>query len=469
MKYLILDYLEATASRLPEKTAFADEHTNVTFGQLVHRARAVGSALLPLVSPRSVVGFYMDKSVHTVTGFMLSLIHIYAKARRTVSLDLPVPADRFHAGTAYAAPVIKILLFLPIERGNPMSLFTLLFFSFLCAGFYYLCPLRFRPAVLLLVSYALYAYHGLNALPFILVTTASTYLGALAISRLGESSRAYLREHRDTLSAAEKKARKQRVRARQRMLFLLTLLLNFGILAALKYLEPLLGLGAALAGAVTGREPAPPALDLLLPLGISFYTFQSMGYLIDVYNGKYAAEKNPARFALYVSFFPQLIQGPIGRYDQLGPQLASGHRFDFEEIKRGALLMLWGFFKKKVIADRALPLVEEVFANQSAYGGAVIVIGVLFYSLQQYTDFSGGIDLVTGVAQLFGIRLAPNFRRPYFSVSLGEFWRRWHISLGSWMRDYVFYPFALTRPMNRLSKMLKKRVGTHMALSLIHI
>lgn len=347
-----------------------------------------------------------------------------------------------------------------------MSLFTLVFFSFLCAGFYYLCPLRFRPAVLLLVSYAFYAYHGLNALPFILVTTASTYLGALAISRLGESSRAYLREHRDTLSAAEKKARKQRVRARQRMLFLLTLLLNFGILAALKYLEPLLGLGAALAGAVTGREPAPPALDLLLPLGISFYTFQSMGYLIDVYNGKYAAEKNPARFALYVSFFPQLIQGPIGRYDQLGPQLASGHRFDFEEIKRGALLMLWGFFKKKVIADRALPLVEEVFANQSAYGGAVIVIGVLFYSLQQYTDFSGGIDLVTGVAQLFGIRLAPNFRRPYFSVSLGEFWRRWHISLGSWMRDYVFYPFALTRPMNRLSKMLKKRVGTHMARAL---
>jgi len=121
--------------------------------------------------------------------------------------------------------------------------------------------------------------------------------------------------------------------------------------------------------------------------------------------------------------------------------------------------MLWGFFKKKVIADRALPLVAEVFENQGAYGGAVIVIAVLFYSLQQYADFSGGIDLVTGIAQLFGIQLAPNFRRPYFSISLGDFWRRWHISLGAWMRDYVFYPFALTKPVAKLSKASKARFG----------
>ena len=202
-----------------------------------------------------------------------------------------------------------------------------------------------------------------------------------------------------------------------------------------------------------------PALNLVLPLGISFYTFQSMGYLIDVSNGKYPAEKNPFRFALFVSFFPQLIQGPIARYDQLGAQLAAEHRFDMTNIHRGLLLMLWGFFKKKVIADRALILVNEVFGNQAQYGGAVIVVGVLFYSLQQYCDFSGGIDLVAGIAELFGIRLAPNFKRPYFSVSLGDFWRRWHISLGAWMRDYVFYPFALTRPMAKLSKAAKTRFG----------
>ena len=161
-----------------------------------------------------------------------------------------------------------------------------------------------------------------------------------------------------------------------------------------------------------------------------------------------------------------MIQGPIARFDQLENQLITPHRFDLDGIERGLLLMLWGWFKKKVIADRALSLVEAVFGNQSAYGGAVIVVGVLFYSLQQYADFSGGIDLVTGIAQLFGIQLAPNFKRPYFSVSLGDFWRRWHISLGAWMRDYVFYPFALTRPVSRMSKALKKKAGTHIARAL---
>ena len=189
-----------------------------------------------------------------------------------------------------------------------------------------------------------------------------------------------------------------------------------------------------------------------------------MGYLIDVYNGKYAPERNPAKFALFVSFFPQLIQGPIGRYDQLAPQLCRGNDFDWENLQRGFLLMLWGLFKKMVIADRALPAVNAIFGAQAGvYGGAVAVLGVLLYSLQQYCDFSGGIDLVTGIAQQMGVTLAPNFRRPYFAVSLGDFWRRWHISLGAWMRDYVFYPFALTRPVARLSKAAKTHLGTEFA------
>lgn len=335
-----------------------------------------------------------------------------------------------------------------------MSLFTLIAFSCLCAALYYLCPLRLRWVLLLLVSYAYYAYCGASALPFILLTTLSTWAGALAIGRIGEASRAELKEKKASLAAAEKKAIRASAKKKQRILFWLTLLLNFGVLAVLKYSGPVT--------ALMNR----PALNLLLPLGISFYTFQSMGYLIDVYNGKYAPERNPARFALFVSFFPQLIQGPIARHDQLAAQLTEPHRFDIANIHRGLLLILWGFFKKKVIADRALPLVTEVFDNQGAYGGAVIVIAVLFYSLQQYCDFSGGIDLVTGIAELFGVRLAPNFKRPYFSVSLGDFWRRWHISLGAWMRDYVFYPFALTKPVGRLSRAAKKRFGADFARAL---
>ncbi len=328
-----------------------------------------------------------------------------------------------------------------------MSLFTLIAFAFLCAVAYYLCPGRFKWVLLLLVSYFYYAYCGVRALPFMLLTTLSTWGGALVIHTIGEKSKAELKARKAELDASEKKALKAKAKGRQRIVFWAVLLLNFGVLALLKYTSPVL--------TALGRKP----LDLLLPLGISFYTFQSMGYLIDVANGKYAPEKNPAKFALFVSFFPQLIQGPIARHDQLASQLTEPHGFDIVNIYRGALLMLWGFFKKKVIADRALPLVSEVFGNQAEYGGAVIVIAVLFYSLQQYCDFSGGIDLVTGIAELFGIRLAPNFKRPYFSVSLGDFWRRWHISLGAWMRDYVFYPFALTKPVSNLSRAAKKRFG----------
>ncbi|MCI7703126.1 MAG: MBOAT family protein [Clostridiales bacterium] len=335
-----------------------------------------------------------------------------------------------------------------------MSLFTLIAFAFLCAALYYLCPDRFKWMLLLLASYAYYAYCGANALPFILLTTLSTWAGALCIGRIGEQSKAVLKARRAELDSAGKKALKAQAKRRQRAVFFAVLLLNFGVLALLKYTSPLL--------TAMGR----PALNLLLPLGISFYTFQSMGYLIDVYNGKYAPQRNPAKFALFISFFPQLIQGPIARFDQLAAQLETPHRFDIANIERGALLMLWGFFKKKVIADRALPLVSAVFGRQEAYGGAVIVVAVLLYSLQQYCDFSGGIDLVTGIAELFGIRLAPNFRRPYFSVSLGDFWRRWHISLGAWMRDYVFYPFALTRPMTKLSRAAKARLGADVSRAL---
>ena len=329
-----------------------------------------------------------------------------------------------------------------------MSLFSLAFYGFFCAALYYIFPRRFRWVILLALSYGFYASRAFSALPFIFTTTLSTWLGALLLGRMAERCKARL--HADpSLSSAEKKKIRAASKLRRRVLFFGVLVLNFGLLAVLKYTDDVRGL--------FGASP----LGLLLPLGISFYTFQSMGYLIDVYNGKYAPERNPAKFALFVSFFPQLIQGPIGRFDKLGPQLTAPHDFKFETLQRGALLMLWGLFKKLVIADRALPLVDAVFsAPAGAMGGASIAVGVLFYSLQQYCDFSGGIDLVAGIAQLFGIELAENFRRPYFSVSLGDFWRRWHISLGAWMRDYVFYPFALLKPVSRLSKAAKKPFGT---------
>ena len=336
-----------------------------------------------------------------------------------------------------------------------MSLFMLVLYGCVCAAIYHICPRRGRFLVLLAASYGFYAARGLAGLPFILLTTVSTWFGALRIEKVASASKALLKEQKETLTGEEKKRRRAKAQRRQRAWLIAVLLLNFALLAVLKYTDD-----------VRGWFGASP-LGLLLPLGISFYTFQSMGYLIDVYNGKIQPERNIARFALFVSFFPQLIQGPIGRYADLAPQLTEPHDFDWDDSERGVLLILWGLFKKMVIADRALPLVNTVFsARAGEYGGAVAVVGVLFYAVQQYCDFSGGIDLVAGTAQLFGIRLAPNFRRPYFAVSLGDFWRRWHISLGSWMRDYVFYPFALTDPVKRLSKLAKGRFGAHVARAL---
>ena len=336
-----------------------------------------------------------------------------------------------------------------------MSLFSLAAYGFASTAVYYMFPKRFRWIVLLLASYGFYASRAVSSLPFILATTLSTWLGALLIGRIAEKSKERLKAEKATLSKEEKNALKAKAKSRQRVLFYGVLVFNFALLAVMKYTDDVRGL--------FGASP----LGLLLPLGISFYTFQSMGYLIDVYNGKYAPQKNPAKFALFVSFFPQLIQGPIARYDQLSPQLMQGNDFDWQNLQRGFLLILWGLFKKMVIADRALPLVNSVFAAQAGeYGGAVIVLGVLMYSLQQYCDFSGGIDLVTGIAQQMGVSLAPNFKRPYFAVSLGDFWRRWHISLGGWMRDYVFYPFALTKPVSKLSKAAKARFGQDFARAL---
>ena len=336
-----------------------------------------------------------------------------------------------------------------------MSLFMLTGYGLDASVVYHLFPLRLRWIVLLLLSYGFYAARALSGLPFILITTLSTWLGALAIGRITQGAKKHIQAQKETLSAQEKKDIRAKAKNRQRALFYLVLVFNFAILAVLKYTDDVRGwFGAS-------------ELGLLLPLGISFYTFQSMGYLMDVYNGKYEPEKNPFKFALFVSFFPQLIQGPIGRYDQLAPQLTKPHHFDFDNAERGTLLIVWGLFKKLVIADRAFPFVEAVFSAQPGeYGGALIVLAVLLYSLQQYCDFSGGIELVAGIAELFGIQLAPNFKRPYFAVSLGDFWRRWHISLGSWMRDYVFYPFALTKPMNRLSKAAKAKWGADVGRAL---
>ena len=344
-----------------------------------------------------------------------------------------------------------------------MTTYSMIYQILTAAVLYYICPMRWRWGVLLVYSFSLYASGGGQAMCYMGFAILSTYAAALLIQRMTQRSRACL-EAQKAWSRDEKKAEKARTRRRQKYILTVALVANFGMLCVLKYVPWLPSSAMKGVFSLAGRQA--PSFRLFAPLGISFFVFQSTGYLMDVYNGKYPAERNLLKYALFISFFPQLIQGPIGRYDALAPQLTTPHRLEIANIRSGLMLMLWGFFKKKVIADLSWPLIDQVFANQAQYGGSVIVVAVLMYALQQYTDFSGGIDLVTGGAQLMGIGLAPNFRRPYFSVSLGDFWRRWHISLGSWMRDYVFYPFALTKTMQRMSRAAKKTVGADVARAL---
>ena len=342
-----------------------------------------------------------------------------------------------------------------------MQLYSLKFVTFLAVSFvaYYLIGhFSKKPQwpVLLVASMGFYALCGWQNLFFILFTAASVWGVGLVFARFEESSKA----ERETLSdRAEKKAVKQKWNRKKWWVLLAALIVNFGVLSYIKYWNVLFQ--------TVGAGDSFLASSLLLPLGISFYTFQSVGYLIDVYNGKYPEERNFAKFLLFVSWFLQLIQGPINRFDALAVQLYERHTMDHESIRRAILLIGFGTFKKFAIADVLANTVASILDHVTPdMPGSVVVFGILMYSIQQYADFSGGIDMVRGVSQLFGVDMARNFRQPYFSVSLADFWRRWHITLGAWMRDYVFYPFALRPTMHKLGVWATKCFGKHIGRSL---
>jgi D-alanyl-lipoteichoic acid acyltransferase DltB (MBOAT superfamily) len=223
-----------------------------------------------------------------------------------------------------------------------------------------------------------------------------------------------------------------------------SLIANIGILAFFKYWDFLDENLASLTG-WTGTPLHLPALDVVLPVGLSFHTFQAMSYTFDVYYGRQKAERHLGIYALYVMFYPQLVAGPIERPGQLLPQFREVHTVDYRRISRGLVRMLWGLFKKMVIADRLSLFVDPVFREPQAYGGITIVWAVLFFSIQIYADFSGYCDIALGAAQVMGFRLMENFRHPYFSASFREFWTRWHISLSQWFRDFVYIPLGGNR------------------------
>lgn len=329
--------------------------------------------------------------------------------------------------------------------------FSFLLFAAAVITVYYLVPQRFQWWVLLIASYAFYLTAGPEYLVFILLTTVTTYFTARHMGKALEEQDAYLAEHKKELSREEKKEYKAKVKAANRKWMIACLLINFGMLAICKaaLVEPFRGLMSG-----TGLS----FLSLGLPMGISFYMFQSMGYVVDVQRGTCKAEKDFFRLALFVSFFPQLVQGPISKFTQLAPTLYAPKKFDGRTVSFGLQRMLWGYFKKLVVADRIAVAIGTL--KGAEYTGVGFLLLSLFYAVQIYGDFTGGIDVTIGLAETMGISLPENFIRPYFSKNIAEYWRRWHISLGAWMKDYIFYPISVSGPMRDLSKWGRAKLGS---------
>ncbi len=277
---------------------------------------------------------------------------------------------------------------------------------------YFCLPHKFRIYLLLTASYLFYMWWNPLFIILIIISTLTDYFIAKNI---------YI-------------SKKKNIR---NILLISSILVNLLILFSFKYADFFIkninwGLN------IWGTHQKIPYLKLILPVGISFYTFQTMSYTIDVFRRKIKPERNIAKFALYVSFFPQLVAGPIERAERLLPQLEKKQSLDFERISYGLKLMLWGFFQKVVIADNLMGIVNIVFANPNSYKGLSIVVASVFFAFQIYCDFAGYTNIAIGAANVLGIKLMKNFKQPYLATSINDFWKRWHISLSSWFRDYVY-------------------------------
>ncbi|MBI3272797.1 MAG: MBOAT family protein [Planctomycetes bacterium] len=298
------------------------------------------------------------------------------------------------------------------------SLHFLLFYP-VAVALYFAAPRRLRQYLLLAASWYFYAAWEPAYLLLLVLSTWVDWRVGLSIERTEAP-------------------------ARRRAFLLLSLVSNLGLLFFFKYYNFANDSLRAVLEHFSLPDPLPRS-DFLLPVGISFYIFQSLSYTIDVYRGALPAEPRFHTFALYVAFFPQLVAGPIERATNLLPQFAETHEFEYARAASGLRLMAWGLFKKVVIADRLALFVNPVYDDPGAWPGLTLVLATLFFGFQIYCDFSGYSDMAVGAARVMGFRIMENFRRPYFAASVADFWRRWHISLSTWFRDYLFLPLGGSR------------------------
>ncbi len=281
---------------------------------------------------------------------------------------------------------------------------------------YFLIPHRFRTIWLLLVSYYYYMYLNPKYALFLMASTLITYFGGMLVQKA------------DTVT-------------KKKLFVALSVVLNLSMLIFFKYANFLTGVLSSVLS-VFGINFAKTEFNLILPVGISFYTFQSLSYIIDSYRNEVKLEKNIFKYALFVSFFPNILAGPIERSKNLLKQFDEVHQFDYERVRDGLILMLWGYFQKVVIAARLEILTDMVYGNFKEYNGITLVISLFAYGLRIYCDFASYSNIAIGAAKVMGFHLMTNFKQPFFSKSVKEFWRRWHISLNTWFVDYLYIPLG---------------------------
>ncbi len=325
-----------------------------------------------------------------------------------------------------------------------------------CLLLYSLMPGRCKKYFLLLASAVFYWLISGRLIVYLALSVLSVHYFGLWLDRLHMQRDAQLK----SVEKENRRKYKKFFQRRCRLVLLFAVALHIGALLVIKY-SPFF---TSNINTLLRALHCSVQLDIpryLMPIGISFFTLQALSYLIDVYRETEKADGNPFRLALFLSFFPQITEGPICRYRQTAPQLWSVGKIEYANLTLGLQRILFGMMKKLVVADRLNPLIQEVFSNYRSYAGGVIAFAAVCYTMQLYMDFSGAMDAVSGTAQIFGIVMPENFQRPFFSRSISEFWKRWHITLGAWFKDYIFYPVTMSSPLKRLTASARKKLGNH--------
>lgn len=331
-----------------------------------------------------------------------------------------------------------------------MSFITLTFLVFFAIVFwgYYLIPKKFQWMWLLAGSLVFYAFSTWWALFYLLGTIALTYGSAVWLDSIEGKRKLALKGVKDK---EEKTKIKSKFEGKKKSVIFWSLFVLVGLLVVVKYTN------FVLKNVTSLFKLDEFTLNIILPIGLSFYLFQSIGYLVDVYRGQYEAEKNFFKFALYVSYFPHVLQGPLDDYQSVSEALYASREFDYAKVVSGAKRAAWGFFKKMVIANQIAVITGGVISSGGAGAdGLTIIFCMVLYSIELYADFSGYMDIAIGCSRMLGIEIAENFDSPYFSGSITEFWRRWHITLGTWFKNYVFYSILRSSWCTAIRKGLKK-------------